>query len=323
MGRILTSGGAPQGTCFQIDRSGYLVTAWHVVQTTLGLEEIPVETVEVTVDSLGDPDVKPTRAWVVARNHRADLALLKTGTPLPGTARLLRPTRSAEQGEEVTMVGHAVIEDGAHVPPSRSVEALGRWQGEVTRTDGLRLGRIQSSDVMPGMSGAPVRRLGDDSVLGVISSRHNTTDSWMAHSVWVSRTEELHELCKGHVPRNERRWLGFAGAAAGGAAAGYTVSEYVRDRGAGDDTAAADGSADSGGTAGPGDSGAPSGSGEPSPPSGSEGSDATTSSAADLPVSDQVPGGSGLSDAVADEAAAEVSEGVLKKTVGTIIDWLL
>ncbi|RKS08461.1 trypsin-like peptidase [Nocardiopsis sp. Huas11] len=299
MGRILTSGGTPQGTCFQIDPNGYLVTAWHVVETTLALADTPSEIAEVTVDSLGDPGIKPTRAWVVARNLRADLALLKTNTALPGSARLLRASDSAEQGEEVALVGHAVIEDMPHVPPPRSVEALGQWQGELARTDGLRLGRIQSPDVMPGMSGAPVRRRGDDSVLGVISSRHNSSDVWMTHTVWVSRTEDLLELCKGHVPARKDRWLGFAKAAAGGAAGGYTVSEYVHRHGS------SDAAASSGSTA------------------SDTASEPTTSTTTDLPAADQAHGASGLSDAVTDEAAAQASESMLKKAANTVFDWLL
>ncbi|MES0837522.1 S1 family peptidase [Nocardiopsis tropica] len=297
MGRILTSDGAPQGTCFQIDPDGYLVTAWHVVRTALGLEDTSAEIAEVTVDSLGDPGLKPTRAWVVARNRRADLALLKTDTALPDSARLLRASDSAEQGEEVTLVGHAVIEDMTQAPRPRSVQALGRWQGEVARTDGLRLGRIQSADVMPGMSGAPVRRRGDDSVLGVVSSRHNAGDAWMTHTVWVSRTEDLLELCKGHVPVRKGRWLGFATAAAGGTAAGYTVAEYVHRRGGTDATAS---------------SGATASDAVP---------EATASTAADLPASDQAPGTSALSDVVTDEAASQATESALKRAVSTFLDW--
>lgn len=282
MGRILTSGGSPQGTCFQIDPGGYLVTAWHVVQGTVQAEGVPLETTEVTVDSLGDGDVKPVRAWLLARDIPADLALLKTNTPLPDSARLLRASESAEQGEKVTLVGHAVIEERGDVPPPRSVQALGSWQGETDRGNGLRMARIFSRDVVPGMSGAPVRRLRDDTVLGVLSSRHHSSDQSMVNSVWVSRTEDLLRLCEGHVPVREGRWLGVASAGAAGTAAGYALAEYAHR----------------------GDGVLP------------EASEALAGAASAAPV----PEVSGLADAVTDEVVAQASEGVVKKAVKTIVD---
>lgn len=80
-------------------------------------------------------------------------------------------------------------------------------------------------DVLQGMSGAPVRRRKDGSVVGVVSARYNTIDGWFSNSVWVARTAELRELCRGHVDLAKDRWVGFA--AAGTA---FSAAEFVMKR---------------------------------------------------------------------------------------------
>ena len=53
---------------------------------------------------------------------------------------------------------------------------------------------------MPGMSGAPVRRLRDDVVVGVVSGRYNSADGWLRDTVWVARCERLRALCADVAP---------------------------------------------------------------------------------------------------------------------------
>ena len=57
----------------------------------------------------------------------------------------------------------------------------GSWPRQVsgrgeTRDDAVPLGRMTSSGVVPGMSGAPVVRDGDGAVVGVVSGRYNSAD---------------------------------------------------------------------------------------------------------------------------------------------------
>ena len=47
------------------------------------------------------------------------------------------------------------------------------------------------------MSGAPVIRDSDGAVAGVVSGRYNSTDGWLAGTVWVARTEDLAVLLNG------------------------------------------------------------------------------------------------------------------------------
>ncbi|MFD5946643.1 serine protease [Streptomyces collinus] len=207
LGRVLSPSGVPQGTCFQI-APGWLVTAWHVAQATLALGDDEV----LRVDRLSEPGAERIGARVVAEDRKADLILLRADKAFPASARLLRGSRSVRHAEPVTVLGHALVQETGDQPPVLWVEALGEWQGEARRTDDVTLGRFYSRDVLPGMSGSPVRQRSDDSVVGVVSARYNTSDGWLVHSVWSGRVEDLRELCKGHVGLDESRWVGFAGA---------------------------------------------------------------------------------------------------------------
>jgi tetratricopeptide (TPR) repeat protein len=69
--------------------------------------------------------------------------------------------------------------------------------GGTTRDEQVPLGRLTSAAVLRGMSGAPVRRVADDVVVGVVSGRYNSADGWLRDSVWVARTESLQPLLTG------------------------------------------------------------------------------------------------------------------------------
>lgn len=223
MGRILSPAGVPQGSCFQI-APGYLVTAWHVLQMTMELSEDDGDEGAVFVDHLSTPGSAMIRATRVAGDKKADLALLKVEDPFPGSVRLVRSSDAVAPGEELIIVGHAVIRDGPDQPDLVWTEARGEWEGQTRRGD-LILGRLRSMDVLQGMSGAPVRRRKDDSVVGVVSARYNTIDGWFSNSVWVARTAELRELCRGHVDLTKDRWVGFAAAGAA-----FSATEFVMKR---------------------------------------------------------------------------------------------
>jgi len=82
------------------------------------------------------------------------------------------------------------------------LEAIGVWGGAAER-DLVSLGRLESKGVMKGMSGAPVRRVSDQLVVGVVSGRYNPGDGWGRDSVWVARTRRS-RLCAPGWPRS--RW---------------------------------------------------------------------------------------------------------------------
>ncbi|WP_159072268.1 trypsin-like peptidase domain-containing protein [Streptomyces sp. CMB-StM0423] len=302
VGRILSSSGVPQGTCFQL-APGYLVTAWHVVQGTLALGDDEV----LTVDRLRDPGADRITARVLAEDRKADLALLAADAAFPGSARLLRGSRSVAYSEPVTVVGHALMYEAAGTPPVVWVEALGEWQGEVRRTDDVTLGRFHSRDVLPGMSGAPVRQRSDDSVVGVVSARYNTADGWLANSVWAGRADDLRTLCAGRVDLDASRWAGFpaTAAAAGGGAAAAVAEDMLRKR---RDDPVIEVRTESAPVPAPGRE-----PGEPVAPAAPAG---TGTGAADMPVT----GGSGES--VSDAVVEEVTQGALERVTRWILDYL-
>ncbi|MEO3845538.1 trypsin-like peptidase domain-containing protein [Streptomyces sp. B22F1] len=313
VGRILSSSGVPQGTCFQL-APGYLVTAWHVVQGTLALGDDGV----LTVDRLRDPGADRITARVLAEDRKTDLALLAADAAFPGSARLLRASRSVAYAEPVTVVGHALMYETAGTPPVVWVEALGEWQGEVCRTDDVTLGRLHSRDVLPGMSGAPVRQRSDDSVVGVVSARYNTADGWLANSVWAGRADDVRALCAGRVELDGSRWAGFpaAAAAAGGGAAAAVAEDMLRKRREGPDIEVRTEAAPAPGR----EPGEPAASAAPAAPAGT----GTGTGAADVPVPEPLtgpaplPGGSGES--VPDAVAEEVSQGALERVTRWILD---
>ncbi len=188
LGRVLDAGGEPVGTCFQV-APGLLATAWHVLE---GVGAGDVGGV-VGVDPLAGGERRS--ATVVAVDALSDLAVLETATPLRTSVTGLAVTDGVAPGSDVVITGVSAVDDPGH--EYRYLDAGGVWAGGTTRDDQVPLGRLRSSDVMPGMSGAPVRRRTDDVVVGVVSARYNSADGWLRDSVWVARSESLGALCEG------------------------------------------------------------------------------------------------------------------------------
>ena len=188
LGRVLYRDGAPAGTCFQV-APGVLVTAWHV------LDEIgaAAEDAELGVDALAGGE--PFGAAVARMDPLRDLAVLAADARLAEVAGGLTATDQIRLRTNVTVTGEAVPEDPGHT--YRFIDAPGEWAGGTTRDDAVPLGRMTSSAVVPGMSGAPVICDSDGAVAGVVSGRYNSADGWLAGTVWVARTEDLAPLLDG------------------------------------------------------------------------------------------------------------------------------
>ncbi|WP_236790940.1 trypsin-like peptidase domain-containing protein [Amycolatopsis sp. GM8] len=182
LGRIVTPGGEVAGTCFQI-APGLLVTARHVIAELPG----PGLAVEALDGSGARGDVR-----VVRVDEVHDLALLQGNVPLPDHVRRWLASDGVPLNTEVVVTGVSRVEDGDR--DYRYLDAPGTWAGGTTRDGEVALGRFSSRDVVLGMSGAPVRRVADDRVVGVVSARYNSADGWLAGTVWVARTEDLRSL---------------------------------------------------------------------------------------------------------------------------------
>ncbi|GAB2979061.1 hypothetical protein GCM10023080_050580 [Streptomyces pseudoechinosporeus] len=198
LGRILAEDESPVGTCFQV-APGVLVTAWHVL-ASLGCAEVGSE---VLTDALNG-SVSTARSKVAAIDAIRDLAVLRRPEPLNESVAGWAPTDDVGLLTKVMINGVAEVDDPGH--SYAFLHATGKWQGWTVR-DGVPLGRLSSDAVMPGMSGAPVVRLADGRVLGVVSARYNSADRWLRDSVWVARTEDLTRLLENSAEVDVRRRL--------------------------------------------------------------------------------------------------------------------
>jgi hypothetical protein len=187
LGRVLDGSAQPVGTCFQVV-PGVLVTAWHVLDD-LGAGDVDAV---VQVDPLRGGEPRQARVRRVDPVH--DLAVLSAAEPLAECVPGLAATDEVELDTWVAITGVSEVEDPGH--SYRYLHASGDWRGGTTRDDQVPLGRLTSTDVVPGMSGAPVR-LRDDVVIGVVSARYNSTDDWLRGTVWVARVENLAPLLAG------------------------------------------------------------------------------------------------------------------------------
>ncbi|MGQ4616331.1 trypsin-like peptidase domain-containing protein [Nocardia sp. R7R-8] len=186
LGRVLDDDGCATGTCFQT-APGVLVTAWHVLDN-LGRGEVGAT---VTVDALNGTH-GTLRAVVVATDSAHDLAVLRSDGALPQSATGWTASDHVPLNEPVVVTGVSQVDDPGH--SYRQLDAPGTWAGQTVRDTAVRLGRVNSTSVMPGMSGGPVRSISSDHVVGVVSGRYNSVDNWLVHSVWVARTEDARRL---------------------------------------------------------------------------------------------------------------------------------
>jgi NB-ARC domain/Trypsin-like peptidase domain len=188
LGRVLTGAGAPVGTCFQVAPT-VLVTAWHVL-SDLGAGESGAA---VSLDALSGGEAVAGEVVRVDPEH--DLAVVRANLPLPSSVSGVAATDSVPPATGVLVTGVSMVEDPAH--EYRYLDATGSWGGGTVRDDKVPLGRLETRALSRGMSGAPVRRLADDIVVGVVSARYNSADGWLRDSVWVVRTEDLAPLLAG------------------------------------------------------------------------------------------------------------------------------
>jgi hypothetical protein len=191
LGRVLDADGEPAGTCFQL-APAIVATAWHVLNA-VGADALDAT---VGVDPLAGGESQA--GTVVAIDEPADLALVRLTTPLSASIAGLAATDDVAKTEPVDVTGVSRIDDPGHA--YRFFDRPGTWGGATLREDAHPLGWMACNIVVPGMSGAPVRRRSDDVVVGVVSGRYNSADGWMRDCVWIARSERLQALCEGVVP---------------------------------------------------------------------------------------------------------------------------
>ena len=187
VGAVLDTGGESVGTCFQL-APRLLVTAHHVLDA-LGVD---FEQPWAQVAWFGDGRPRPVRLLRVSTAD--DLAVLAADEPWPVAAPGLAAADALPLHTPLGVAGVPEIHDPGHA--YAQLHGTGFWQGTVMR-DGAPVGRIECASVVPGMSGAPVFRLDDGFVVGLVSARFHSSDEWLHHTVWVARSEAIAALLGG------------------------------------------------------------------------------------------------------------------------------
>ncbi|GHJ37716.1 serine protease [Streptomyces sp. TS71-3] len=190
LGRVLAPSGPPAGTCFQTE-PGVLVTAHHVLSDIgAGHEGAPVR-----VDPLAGGEAFEGTVTAVDAVH--DLAVIRAERGLPSSVTGWARAEIQEPGTEVLVTGVPEVPDEHDY---RHLDTRGTYEGGTLRDDEVPLARIRADAVFRGMSGAPVRRMRDDRVVGVLIARYNSADDWLRNSTWAARSEDLARLLAGTAP---------------------------------------------------------------------------------------------------------------------------
>jgi len=202
LGRLVDAHDGVLGTCFQVV-PGVLVTAYHVVPDVLVGDR-------VRVGQLDGSDIV-TEATVVGIDPEHDLAVLEIPRPLRQSRGDLAMSDTVRPGTEVAVIGWAAgVFDPDHTHEIH--QAVGEWCGLARLDGGTRLCRVRLDALMQGMSGAPVMRVSDGAIVGVVSGRYNSADGWLAQTGWIARVEDLAGLHPKLRQRgSERRHRGRVG----------------------------------------------------------------------------------------------------------------
>ena len=132
-------------------------------------------------------------ATVLAVDLLADIALLRSTTSLPESVGAMVASHSVLPTTPCSIVGVGVLDDPGHT--HRFLPATAEVVGIVDR-DGSLLLRVGSKELVPGMSGAPLIRISDGALVGVVSGRNNSDEYRNAETGWIARTEDLDRLLR-------------------------------------------------------------------------------------------------------------------------------
>lgn len=142
-----------------------------------------------------DESVLPALA-LEAADRKHDIALLQLQGEVPVGVSAAPLIDSADvSGLEFRLTAYGEMEKGSE-PPHDYLAAHGTVGGESKR-DGVRLLQLDSKNILPGMSGAPVTVAALGGVVGLVASRYNIdpkTTTWMRDVAWCVRIEALKQF---------------------------------------------------------------------------------------------------------------------------------
>ncbi len=176
------------GTGFVVHKTGLIATCAHVLQA--------VDNSPAGKTFVFQPLVKGTPLTAIATDRidsKCDVALLRLTAPLPKNTRIARLISSshAKQGTPFQVVGYGRLADVNH--SYNFSPATGFVVGTSDR-DGIELLQLDSKQILPGMSGAPVIVEDLGGVVGIVSGRYSidpTKQTFMRDVGWATKSESL------------------------------------------------------------------------------------------------------------------------------------
>ncbi|MET9239814.1 serine protease [Nonomuraea sp. NPDC003709] len=188
LGRILDGTGRRTGTCFQV-ADGYLVTAYHVIESASEGDSVQYESMDGHMRSV---------AFLERFDSEHDIAVLKTHTKFARNVPFLALSDAQRPDTPIHLTGFAEIPDATR--PSGYAEydfrrTTGTWEGVARESpSGVLMAQARADGTAVGMSGCPVLRTSDGAVVGILSNRYNTDSAWSAGRISIGRIEDLEPL---------------------------------------------------------------------------------------------------------------------------------
>ena len=212
IGQVLDGGGATVGTCWLV-APGWVLTAAHVAQAA------GADVVAASVAAERAFSAAADRADERAVTLRLKRGLAETGPVIEGRVRRadtvidlalveidaeswdsapagLADSEDVKPKEVVVVTGAAELADAREDAALIASSTAGRWDEWGLYEDSVRLFKIKASGVLRNMSGAPVIRDKDSTVVGLVTGRYNSADGWGQGIVWVVGGRAIEQFCR-------------------------------------------------------------------------------------------------------------------------------
>ena len=212
IGQVLDGGGATVGTCWLV-APGWVLTAAHVAQAA-GADVVAASVAaERAFSAAADRaderavtlrlkrDLKKTGPVIEGRMRRADtvidLALVEIDAESWDSAPAgLADSEDVKPKEVVVVTGAAELADAQEDAALIASSTAGHWDEWGLYENSVRLSKIKASGVLRNMSGAPVIRDKDSTVVGLVTGRYNSADGWGRDMVWVVSGRAIEQFCR-------------------------------------------------------------------------------------------------------------------------------
>ena len=212
IGQVLDGGGATVGTCWLV-APGWVLTAAHVAQAA------GADVVAASVAAERAFSAAADRADERAVTLRLKRGLAETGPVIEGRVRRadtvidlalveidaeswdsapagLADSEDVKPKEVMVVTGAAELADAREDAALTASSTTGHWDEWGLYEDSVRLFKIKASGVLRNMSGAPVIRDKDSTVVGLVTGRYNSADGWGQGIVWVVGGRAIEQFCR-------------------------------------------------------------------------------------------------------------------------------